>query len=916
MTLAEPIFNAVIRPRWHALAKQIMPYRLTRIIAPSGFHKTLFSNFLLETIPAAKTHRIDFADSMRRIPATLGGVAQAITDELGLDPLHHATPHLLARSPTPKPRQFAEAFKKDFAHPALDKHVLILEGLQDLDTSIMSVLLHACRATPMRVRIIVCLRTEHEFPIDGMTGAPILDITADDLALTNDEMSALKVHEPTLRGWPHGVFITLQGGSIQQELQDMVRLLDRDLRHQLYAASILDVWPPSPEIASALNLPSTFLNDVRREGLVLTRATGLQGQATTYDLLPALRVIVQEEAERECPGLLNESRRQLAQVLNTYDPVRSVRLLSTTGDQEQMVALVNDAISAGDISLLEHVQDDLLKASVHLNKRVRLELALLLARSGKMEAGLRLLHRLLPEVQAASQEREIHRRPIDPDDVTSSKVHLALARVLMLTGAASTALVELKKAAVDNEDPYIQGYTALIICMMHARGVREQQTGNYPLQEAESYISYITRLTLDEGLQKGFDKERDDVRVMGLACELYFALYYRRPFGPLLSRLSFMVAQSKFREIEGGLALLFIARILTDMGYQDVAQRCIMAAQPLVASTPDGQVLLPFISGRRALRMGRANIALGYFEEAVSAANHPAVDQEIRAEALESRLCAALCCTGMERPSLQEMQEMAKPLIQIATRAEHRTIVRTGLTFALEYEERDDHTPTARSKVSLARLIKNILTEESLRRSEVYVLLLLRLISIRGRAEERARRQDVIDARLHFGEGVVDGYQSLLIPHLQASSIYNVSVTLFGTAQVEIDGSVLPLRSANLQIFAAIALAGVDGISRDQLVNDLYEGDQVRGHRALTRFRDFLSEHGPGPEVCGLTSARGTYYTLAHNRVEIDVLQLQQLLQEKSVQAQRQFRQTAPFLAGVQSPWVNRMRKELQGHFA
>lgn len=912
MTQAEATIHSVIRPRWQALAKRVMPHRLTRVIAPSGFHKTLFSNFLLETIPATTTHRLDFADYRTLISVSLPGVIKGIVDALGLDPYRHSTPHLLARTPVPKPRQFADALREDFASPDLDQHVLILEGLQDLDTSIISVLLNACRANPMRVRLIVCLRTEQEFPLNGMIGVPVLDITAEDLALTQNELSSLRVQDPSLRGWPHGVYVTLQGGSVQQELRDMVRLLEPDLRRELYTASVLDVWPPSPEIAAALQLRPGFLDMVRREGLVLTRAAGTYGQAASYELLPALRVIVQEEAEREFPGLLNTSRQQLAQILNIQDPVRSVRLLSATGAHDQIIQLVNDAIRAGDVTLLEHVQEDLIKVSLHLHKRARLHLALLLARSGKTEEALRILRRLLPEVEVASKEREKQRKLIAPGEVLRGEVHLALGRVLMLTGAASAALVELKKAAItSDDDPMVQGYTALVICMLHARGVREQLTGSHPLQEAESYVSYITHLTLHEELPEAQD--RQDVALMGLACEMYFAFYHCRPLGPLLSRLSFVLAEGKFREIETGLAILFAARILMDVEHQDIAEHCLQVAQPLIAGSRDGQVLLPFLRGRQALRLGRAGLALGHFEEAVSAASHPAVDQEIRAEALEARLCAALCCPDMDLPTLQEMNNA---LIPVATRAEHRTVVKTGLSLAVEYEERCRGVSTARSVHTISRRISDLLADERMRRSEVYVFLLLRMISIRGRPEERARHVDLRDARLHFGDRLVDGYQSLLIPHLQGSVVRNVSVTTLGEIRVEIDGTVVPFRGAHLQIFMYIALAGAQGVSRAQLIQDLYDGDQPRGHKALMRFRDFLEANQVNAELCAMAGSRAMHYTLAHNRVEVDVLQLQQLLNEKPSQASYRFRQAGQFLPGVETPWINRWRKDLHTRFA
>jgi LuxR family transcriptional regulator, maltose regulon positive regulatory protein len=343
-----------------ALLEQIQElgeYRLTALIAPSGYGKTtvLGQYARLASRPIIwinlgddNVDQIVLGQSMLKALLQLIPTLETEVDlETNLSPGHLAS----------------------ILEQATENLSFIIEGIEVLGSE-----------AGQWLRTFVNLLPEgHHVFVSGFenTGLPLARMIADglarligpdELAFTLEEStsyfkirnctSAVKETHNALEGWPAGLALVASGASVGLGPTDLVlevmQTLPDDVRQHLPEAAVFNVWIEHDAKDLGLNLPSGWLQHVRRVGLPIT-PLGSGTYRPHRVLLEALEIQLRLDPDRHAQlhGLVAQKREQSGQVLE------ALRYYQLAGNIAQALRLASQ--------LVRHYE---LRSEFHLIERI------------------------------------------------------------------------------------------------------------------------------------------------------------------------------------------------------------------------------------------------------------------------------------------------------------------------------------------------------------------------------------------------------------------------------------------------------------------------------------------------------------------------------------------------------------------
>lgn len=217
----------IARPGLEARVSTVLERRLTVLVAEAGFGKSTLLTTWWEAAPCA-WYTADRSD--RDLPSFARRLSDAL--RLRVPDLPHELDQLVEATSGPEPEQGsrADALASRLAgvlHEQLGTDlVLIVDDMQELIAgSPSSRLVEAlCRHAPPGLRLVLSGRGRPPFPIERLRGrGQLLEITADQLAFTSDEVAKLveeRLGSPALGiagdlhrlagGWPAAVVLAIE----------------------------------------------------------------------------------------------------------------------------------------------------------------------------------------------------------------------------------------------------------------------------------------------------------------------------------------------------------------------------------------------------------------------------------------------------------------------------------------------------------------------------------------------------------------------------------------------------------------------------------------------------------------------------------------------------------------------------------
>lgn len=842
--------------RWTALARDASSRRLTRVIAPAGYHKSAFAHHLHSTAPGEAVHV-----TFRYAHSTLRGALQLVVDALGLDPNIFELPNLLQHSGKISPSQLARAIRQDMSHERLAGITLILDDVHLLDREAAAVLVQIATADPYRLHVVACVRHVDDFPARELWSVPSLDITDVDLAYTPDELQTFGPEHNDPYGYPALALSVRQGLTPQVHMRRMLSMIEEDLLAELSRAVLIPIWPLTASQAAALGVRPLLVQDALAADLPIIRPDPTREHYVPHPALAdALHQVLAEHPEQA-----RDAHARLVTHNAATDPVLAVRHARLAQDTTRAAAIATEWLTRTDAEAAS-IADDLVLELVpfesSLPGRLRLRVAGALAHRGRSAEAIVILNAL--------RHPSPHVKPAD-DDASTEDVALALARIYAMTGAYARAFEELRVAANTSTTPFTRAFAAYLLVTMHARGGEEVSgTHGSTLETAHEWSKWA----LQEIKRHGPTYRGDaDAELMALCVQTYLGHWSERGMSRIHSQLNILMLQEAFDTPEAGHALLLLHRLLTDHGQPDLAARTLESAQRLLTVSLDARAALLNAEGRAHLRQGRTEEAIGILLLAEQALNPEATDRALHAEVRLLILCAVLCLPHVPMSDVWEAYKQYAQTVAFLASPQHEQNKQALMDLCLRRESLRGRgsqklgTLNQQLRVQLPALLNH--------RCEAAPLVLMTLVPYDTKDRDLAleRGWQIQQAVRSVGRATVEAYREALAPEYAMLRSADLHVRVIGTPLIEVDG--IPLKITPKQTLLIVLLAVTRGhYTRKELADLLYEGSDSTLGVAISRLYQTLRQAGISDDLIGQlpsSNPRGVLHTVRHHRVTLDL---------------------------------------------
>lgn len=844
--------------RWTTLARDASSRRLTRVIAPAGYHKSAFAHHLHNTAVPGEAIHVTF----RLAHSTLRGALQLVVDALALNPDTFELPNLLRHSGKISPSQLARAIRQDMSHESLTGLILILDDVHLLDREAAAVLVQLATADPYRLHVVACVRHVDDFPARELWGIPSLDITDVDLAYTLDELHTFGPEHDDPYGYPALALSVRQGLTPQLHMRRMLSMIDEDLLAELSRAVLIPIWPLTDAQAAALGVRPLLIQDALAADLPIIRPDPTREHYVPHPALAdALLQLLTEHPEQS-----RDAHTRLVAHNAATDPVLAVRHARLAQDTHRAAAIATEWLSRTDAEAAS-IADDLVLELVpfesSLPGRLRLRVAGALAQRARSAEGIVILHSLrhpAPQV-----------RPT-PDDASAEDIALALARIYAMTGAYARAYEELQTAADTSTAPFTKAFAAYLLVTMHARGgVEWSGTHGSTLETAHDWSQWV----LQEIKRQGPTYRGDaDAELMALCVQTYLGHWSERGMSRIHTQLNILMMQEAYDTPEAGHALLLLHRLLTDHGQYDLAARALESAQRLLTVSLDARPALLNAEGRAHMRQGRTEEAIGTLLLAEQSLNPEAMDRALHAEIRLLVLCGLLCLPSVPMQDVWDAyKQYAQTVAFMSASSQHAQNKHALMDLCLRRESLSGRgsqklgTINQQLRVQLPALLSL--------RCEVAPIVLMTLVPYDTKDRDLAleRGWQIQQAVRSVGRATVEAYREALAPDYVMLRSADLHVRVIGTPLIEVDG--VPLKITPRQTLLIVLLAVTRGhYTRKELADLLYEGSDATLGVAISRLYQTLRQAGISDDLIGQLPAsnpRGVLHTVQHHRITLDL---------------------------------------------
>lgn len=842
--------------RWTTLAHDASSRRLTRVIAPAGYHKSAFAHHLHTVVPGEAIHV-----TFRYAHSTLRGALQLVVDALQLSADMFELPNLLQHSGKISPSQLARAIRQDMSHDRLAGTTLILDDVHLLDREAAAVLVQIATADPYRLHVVACVRHVDDFPARELWGVPSLDITDVDLAYTLDELQTFGPGHDDPYGYPALALSVRQGLTPQVHMRRMLSMIDEDLLAELSRAVLVPIWPLTSSQAAALGVRPLLIQDALAADLPIVRPDPTREHYVPHPALAdALLQVLAEHPEQS-----RDAHTRLVTHNAATDPVLAVRHARLAHDTNRAAAIATEWLTRTDAEAAS-IADDLVLELVPFESalpgRLRLRVAGALAQRGRSAEAIVILHGLR------------HPSPLvkpSEDDASTEDVALALARIYAMTGAYARAFEELRVAADTSTVPFVRAFAAYLLVTMHARGGAEGSgTHGNTLETAHEWSKW----TLQELKRQGPTYRGDaDAELMALCVQTYLGHWSERGMSRIHTQLNILMLQEAFDRPEAGHALLLLHRLLTDHGQHDLAARTLDSAERLLTVSLDARAALLNAEGRALLRQGRTEEAIGTLLMAEQALNPEAMDRALHAEIRLLILCGLLCLPHAPTPDVWDAYKQYAQAVAYMASPQHDQNKQALMDLCLRRESQ--HGRGAQKLGTINQQLRVQLPALLNLRCEAAPIVLMTLVPYDTKDRDLAleRGWQIQQAVRSVGRATVEAYREALAPEYAMLRSADLHVRVIGTPLIEVDG--IPLKITPKQTLLIALLAVTRGhYTRKELADLLYEGSDSTLGVAISRLYQSLRQAGISEDLIGqlpTSNPRGVLHTMQHHRITLDL---------------------------------------------
>ena len=833
--------------RWMLLNARMPRAGIIAIMAPSGYDKTRFARMLLNEhwVKNYSTAYVSIS-ALERTPMALIG---AIVVALQLP----ATAQLSILMGRPQggggvSSSVIMAAREQFQHGSMSDHLLVLDDL-DAMTEEMTVMLSDILLRTMgevALQIVLCGRSR-SLGLRG-AGVPVTMITEEDLALSDEELTATGLNNPELRGWPLAVRLALTAMSESDDpdsfleplhtlIERLLERVDSRLVQSLEAASIAPDWPLSPRVMRTLRIEPDFITQALSVGLpILTLPNG------HYQPHPLLQQVFQQRLEA--------SPKRLMELSEAYASCTDV----DTGRQlETLLAVSRPVAEARLAAIVETIQPDDMPSWVaaHTGALWKLYSAKMLTRETTVAVYLARARgesgRMHEAFEALSDPAV---RPAGLVMIEEARAHLLSLRgqYVQALAAQKRAVREMERLPVTAESAPVYARTALLEIMMAAGGYAEATVSNADHNAQAALRCAGAEMWLVRTMANSVTARVQALRGHGSSME-----------GASVAELT--TAHLKTPDALG------TARLMADglLEYGDIqgaAVLLLVIQRECGANIAVKHIDLPLLRARHTLLEGRPAMAIHYADAAWSAlAEDHRSDLALVLQAGELRILAEL----LKRHAMDVQQRKAQPLDALMTTvfepcrlANIREMGARGATLdalrtwmAIQNGEIKGHYGT------LERLLPELLEA----RSVMYVPTLL-LLFLRNKMALPVVVRHLQAARNLIGRGPVRAMVSMMAPEIEVPESPRLDVQLYGVPRATLNGQDLQLPTRSMILLAILVTQG--SISMAQLAAEYAEdfpSDNVR-KKAIIALRDALASGTDGEDMLTQTSGNRSIYSL------------------------------------------------------
>ena len=904
------------RPRLLSQLERASDIQLVALIAPSGYGKTtLLAQHARDLGRKAVWLELneDHADPVV-LARSLAEVLQATQPKLSLEHWQktlneHGSADLLAR-----------ALGRDLNHAEhnisffLDSiHLIGIDAGSWLERFVVSI------AEGHRV-LMAGYDAEHIPLSKWVSEGNALFLGAEDLAFTLKETKSYLSErgfvgdkdevQVSLEGWAAGLALVASGMSLQVNPADLIaqalKKLPEGLRTSLPEASVLEIWNEDAASRLGCQLPSGWLQIVRRVGLPLT-PLGHQ----TYRPLQVLVEVLQNELKRNTERHAQLCLKAGQQAQDSGDTLRALKHYRSARLDAQAVQLAEEVAPAlfarAEFRLLRHVLESF--APEQLSAKLVGFLGIALIETGKGTHGEVLLRKLRAGGQADTQVLYWLGR-LAYHEMQFERTLILAEEGLALPDAASNAsgLLRLKAHALME----LNRQSEALEVMLRAVGWAEDRDN---LAELGHNLSSLKLMQYKLG--RWGDCEKSIVRAM----EIYGAL------GTPIRTLPLLIDLASLRHLQN----------------RTTEASAIVEQGRSLAEREQSRLLPHFLEIRGDIHFwqGAFELAISSYDQTIILAKE--FHNQLLEQLISLKKSEALWRSGDQTQALAILDRLGGELQDSSEfRGEYAfyagitgflnndlEIARQHLPQALNHSEDPTHKPRAlaylaeiarqQNKLEIEDIARLIASLDAMPHDNVLMVDAEPLNELFATCIERGWFPERFSRFVEKTTSRASQVTSIPAQETLVKTGFDLEITTLGKLQVSLNGTPIRIPFAKAgELLVFVAMHGPS--SREQIMDALWDGSlETRHHEyfrvAARRLRAALGEH-PAVKVNAFPFLNKLYLLAPELQPKLDVNLAQHALESGDKQQLRAALEVynGEFLPGVNTSWVSTIRTRCLEH--